>query len=123
MSDSSSRRSRSRASTAEPSRPPREAMLALRAEVGKVIVGQEGVLSGLVTALLVRGHVLLEGVPGVAKTLLVKTLAAALDLEFGRVQFTPDLMPSDVIGQTIFEAQAGTFRFRHGPVFCNLLLA
>ena len=96
---------------------------ALRAEVGKVVVGQEGALSGLVTALLVRGHVLLEGVPGVAKTLLVKTLAAALDLDFGRVQFTPDLMPSDVIGQSIFEPTKGTFRFREGPVFCNLLLA
>jgi MoxR-like ATPase len=98
-------------------------LLSLREEVGKVIVGQEGVLSGLVTALLVRGHVLLEGVPGVAKTLLVKTVAAALDVEFGRVQFTPDLMPSDVIGQTIFEPREGTFRFRNGPVFCNLLLA
>jgi MoxR-like ATPase len=96
-------------------------VLALRDEVGKVVVGQEGALSGLVAALLVRGHVLLEGVPGVAKTLLVKTIAAALDLDFKRVQFTPDLMPSDVIGQTIFEARG--FRFREGPVFCNLLLA
>jgi MoxR-like ATPase len=67
--------------------------------------------------------VLLEGVPGVAKTLLVKTIAAALDLEFKRVQFTPDLMPSDVIGQTIFEQRGAGFRFREGPVFCNLLLA
>ena len=96
---------------------------ALRAEVGKVIVGQEGTLSGLVAALLVNGHVLLEGVPGTAKTLLVKAVAAALDLEFKRVQFTPDLMPSDVIGQTIFDPAEGTFRFREGPVFTNLLLA
>jgi len=96
---------------------------ALRAEVGKVVVGQEGTLSGLVAALLVNGHVLLEGVPGTAKTLLVKAVAAALDLEFKRVQFTPDLMPSDVIGQTIFEPNEGTFRFREGPVFTNLLLA
>ena len=107
---------------------PRDAMLAVRTEVAKVVVGQEGVGTGLVAALLVRGHVLLEGVPGVAKTLLAKALAASLDLEFARVQFTPDLMPADVIGQVIFsQAQAagaaGEFRFREGPVFTNLLLA
>jgi MoxR-like ATPase len=96
-------------------------VLALRDEVGKVVVGQDGVLSGLVAALLVRGHVLLEGVPGVAKTLLVKTVAAALDLDTRRVQFTPDLMPSDVTGQLVLET--GSFRFREGPVFTNLLLA
>jgi MoxR-like ATPase len=96
---------------------------ALRDEVGKVVVGQEGTLSGLVAALLVRGHVLLEGVPGTAKTLLVKTVAAALDLDFKRLQFTPDLMPSDVVGQLIFEARTGGFRYREGPVFTNLLLA
>jgi len=96
---------------------------ALRTEVAKVVVGQEGTLSGLVAALLVNGHVLLEGVPGTAKTLLVKAVAAALDLDFKRVQFTPDLMPSDVIGQTIFDPTEGTFRFREGPVFTNLLLA
>ena len=101
----------------------RAPILALRDEVGKVVVGQDGTLSGLVAALLVRGHVLLEGVPGTAKTLLVKAVAAALDLEFKRVQFTPDLMPSDVIGQVIFEPNQGTFRFRQGPVFTNLLLA
>jgi MoxR-like ATPase len=102
---------------------PRAAVLALREEVGKVVVGQEGTLSGLVAALLVRGHVLLEGVPGVAKTLIVKTMARALDLEFARVQFTPDLMPSDVVGQVIFEARSAEFHFREGPVFTNLLLA
>ncbi len=102
---------------------PRAAVLAVRDEVGKVIVGQDGILSGLVAAMLVRGHVLLEGVPGVAKTLLVKTLAAAFDLEFKRVQFTPDLMPSDVIGQVIFDGDSGEFSFREGPVFTNLLLA
>jgi MoxR-like ATPase len=83
-------------------------------------------VSGIVAALLVRGHVLLEGVPGVAKTLLAKTVAAALDLQFTRVQFTPDLMPSDVVGQTILEAGAAdarSLRFRPGPVFTNLLLA
>jgi MoxR-like ATPase len=104
-------------------RSPRDAVLAVRDEIGKVVVGQEGVLSGCVAALLVQGHVLLEGVPGVAKTLLVKALAASLDLEFRRVQFTPDLMPSDVTGQVIFEARTGDFRFREGPAFTNLLLA
>jgi len=107
---------------------PRAAVLALRDEVGKVVVGQEGTMSGLVTALLVGGHVLLEGVPGVAKTLMAKAVAAALGLDFTRVQFTPDLMPSDVIGQLIFTSGAragaeGAFRFREGPVFTNLLLA
>jgi len=106
-----------------PSRGPREAVQDVRAEVAKVIVGQEGTLSGLVAALLVRGHVLLEGVPGVAKTLLVKTVGASLRLDFRRIQFTPDLMPSDVIGQTIYEQRTGEFRFREGPVFTNLLLA
>ena len=101
--------------------PARQAVLALRAEVGKVVVGQDGTLSGVVAAMLVNGHVLLEGVPGVAKTLLIKVISAALDLEFRRVQFTPDLMPSDVIGQLILEGS--TFRFREGPVFTNLLLA
>jgi MoxR-like ATPase len=102
---------------------PREAVLALREEVGKAVVGQDGVLSGLVAALLVGGHVLLEGVPGTAKTLLVKSVAAALDVDFRRLQFTPDLMPSDVIGQVVFEANESTFRFREGPVFTSLLLA
>ncbi|MET0904364.1 MAG: AAA family ATPase, partial [Acidimicrobiales bacterium] len=107
---------------------PRAAVLAVREEVGKVVVGQEGTLSGLVTALLVGGHVLLEGVPGVAKTLLAKALASALTLDFARVQFTPDLMPADVLGQLIYtptqaSGAAGEFRFREGPVFTNLLLA
>ena len=95
--------------------------VAIRDEVAKLVVGQSGVLSGMLCALLARGHVLLEGVPGVAKTLLVKSLAAAMDLETTRVQFTPDLMPSDVVGQMVFEQ--GTFRFRQGPVFTNVLLA
>jgi MoxR-like ATPase len=112
-----------------PSGPPdldaaaRAPILALRNEVAKVVVGQDGTLSGLVAALLIRGHVLLEGVPGTAKTLLVKATAAALDLDFKRVQFTPDLMPSDVTGQVIFEPGDGSFRFREGPVFTNLFLA
>ncbi len=111
-----------------PAADPRAAVLAVRDEVGKVVVGQEGTLSGLVTALLVGGHVLLEGVPGVAKTLLAKALAGSLSLDFARIQFTPDLMPSDVLGQLIYTQGAtsgspGEFRFREGPVFTNLLLA
>jgi len=101
----------------------RQKMAALRAEVAKVVVGQDGAVSGLIAALLSRGHVLLEGVPGVAKTLMVKSLAAALSLDFNRVQFTPDLMPSDVIGQSILDQRDGAFRFRQGPVFTNVLLA
>jgi len=102
---------------------PRAAILAVRNEVGKVVVGQEGALSGIVCALLVEGHVLLEGVPGVAKTLLAKAVAQTLGLDFTRIQFTPDLMPSDVVGQTVYVASEGEFRFRQGPVFTNLLLA
>jgi MoxR-like ATPase len=101
----------------------RDAVLRVRREVAKVVVGQEGTLSGLVAALIVRGHVLLEGVPGTAKTLLVKALASAVELDFKRLQFTPDLMPSDVIGQLIFEPGEASFRFRQGPVFTNILLA
>ena len=101
----------------------RARILAVRTEVGKVVVGQDAALSGLVSALLVGGHVLVEGVPGVAKTLLVKTLAQSLSLHFNRVQFTPDLMPSDVVGQMIFDSQASSFRFQQGPVFTNFLLA
>jgi MoxR-like ATPase len=106
-------------------RSPRDAVLAVRDEVGKVVVGQQGVLTGAMAALLVNGHVLLEGVPGVAKTLLAKSIAAAFDMRFTRLQFTPDLMPSDVIGQSLLEQSGGTmsFRFREGPVFTNLLLA
>jgi MoxR-like ATPase len=103
--------------------PARDALVAVRDEIAKVIVGQDGVVSGLLTALLVRGHVLLEGVPGVAKTLLVTTAAAALELDSTRVQFTPDLMPADVTGQMVLEADRVSFRFREGPVFTNLLVA
>ncbi|UGQ15530.1 MoxR family ATPase [Yinghuangia sp. ASG 101] len=98
-------------------------MEALRGEVAKVVVGQDPVVSGLVIALLCRGHVLLEGVPGVAKTLLVRTLARALALESTRVQFTPDLMPGDVTGSMVYDARTAEFSFREGPVFTNLMLA
>ncbi len=101
----------------------RDALTRLRAEVGKVVVGQDAIVTGLVIALLCRGHVLLEGVPGVAKTLLIRTLAAALDLSAKRLQFTPDLMPGDVTGSLIFDARTAAFQFREGPVFTNLLLA
>jgi MoxR-like ATPase len=101
----------------------RDALLALRSEIAKAVVGQDAVVSGLVVALLCRGHVLLEGVPGVAKTLLVRTLSAALKLDFKRVQFTPDLMPGDVTGSLVYDARTAEFEFRTGPVFTNLLLA
>ena len=101
----------------------RARILAVRTEVAKVIVGQDAAVSGLVSALLVGGHVLIEGVPGVAKTLMVKTMARALSLHFSRVQFTPDLMPSDVVGQMVFDAGDSSFQFRQGPVFTNFLLA
>jgi MoxR-like ATPase len=101
----------------------RDALLALRSEIAKAVVGQDAVVSGLVVALLCRGHVLLEGVPGVAKTLLVRTLSAALQLDFKRVQFTPDLMPGDVTGSLVYDARTAEFEFRTGPVFTNLLLA
>jgi MoxR-like ATPase len=109
--------------TAATSESARAALLELRAEIAKAVVGQEAVVSGLVIALLCRGHVLLEGVPGVAKTLLVRALAAALQLEFKRVQFTPDLMPGDVTGSLVYDARTAAFAFRAGPVFTNLLLA
>lgn len=101
----------------------REAMNRVRGEVGKAVVGQDGVVTGLLIALLARGHVLLEGVPGVAKTLLVRALSAALGLDTRRVQFTPDLMPGDVSGSLVYDARSGEFEFREGPVFTHLLLA
>ncbi|MFE9390607.1 AAA family ATPase [Streptomyces sp. NPDC006784] len=101
----------------------RSALEALREEISKAVVGQDAAVTGLVIALLCRGHVLLEGVPGVAKTLLVRTLATALELDTKRVQFTPDLMPGDVTGSLIYDSRAATFSFQPGPVFTNLLLA
>ena len=101
----------------------RAALEALRAEIAKAVVGQDAAVTGLVVALLCRGHVLLEGVPGVAKTLLVRTLAEATELDTKRVQFTPDLMPSDVTGSLVYDARTAEFSFQPGPVFTNLLLA
>lgn len=101
----------------------RRALAALRTEVGKAVVGQDAAVTGLLIALLCRGHVLLEGVPGVAKTLLVRALAASLALETKRIQFTPDLMPGDVTGSLVYDTRTAEFSFRQGPVFTNLLLA
>ncbi|MCT1891318.1 AAA family ATPase [Brevibacterium luteolum] len=101
----------------------RERFLAVRHEVGKAVVGQHEAVDGILLALLCHGHVLLEGVPGVAKTLLVRALAEALELDSTRVQFTPDLMPGDVTGSMIYDTRSGDFEFREGPVFTNLLIA
>ena len=95
----------------------------LRAEVARAVVGQEAVVDRLVIALLIRGHVLLEGVPGLAKTLLAKTLAGAIDASFHRIQFTPDLLPADVTGTQILNPASQTFTPRFGPIFANLVLA
>jgi len=92
-------------------------------ETGKAVVGQEQAIESLLIALLAEGHVLLEGVPGTAKTLMVRALAATLDLSFGRVQFTPDLMPSDVIGTHVYDLASAKFHLRQGPIFTELLLA
>jgi len=98
----------------------------LRSEIGKVIVGQEAIVDGTLNALFANGHVLLEGVPGLGKTLLVRTLSQVLDLSFNRVQFTPDLMPADVLGTNmVHETDEGkrVFEFQHGPIFAHLVLA
>src|SRR6195952_4477171 len=101
-------------------RPP---FASVRTEVGKAVVGQDGAVTGLLIALLAGGHVLLEGVPGVAKTLLVRTLSQTLSLQTRRVQFTPDLMPGDLTGSVVYDPKSGEFDFREGPVFTNILLA
>jgi len=95
----------------------------LRSEVGKFVIGQQPLVDRLIIALLIRGHVLVEGLPGLAKTLVVKTLASAIDGTFKRVQFTPDLLPADITGTLIFDPRGGTFNPRLGPIFANLLLA
>ncbi len=95
----------------------------LRAEIGKAVIGQDAAIERLLVALLANGHVLLEGMPGLAKTLLVKSLGAALGVQFERIQFTPDLLPSDVVGTMIFQPKTGEFSAHRGPIFANLLLA
>ncbi|MCK8676772.1 AAA family ATPase [Streptomyces lichenis] len=109
--------------TSESSDRARSALEALRSEIAKAVVGQDPAVTGLVVALLCRGHVLLEGVPGVAKTLLVRALAATLELDSKRVQFTPDLMPGDITGSLVYDSRTAEFSFQPGPVFTNLLLA
>ena len=104
----------------------RKSIATLKDEIGKTIVGNESVVDGVLMCLLAGGHALLEGVPGLGKTMLVKTLAEALSLQFSRVQFTPDLMPADILGTTVIDdTQAGgkVFEFRKGPIFANIVLA
>lgn len=101
----------------------RAALGGVRAEVAKAVVGQDAVINGILIALLCRGHILLEGVPGTAKTLMVRSMAAALSVSQGRIQFTPDLMPSDVTGSPVFDTKESEFVFRPGPIFANLVLA
>ena len=101
----------------------RDAMHRVRTEIGKAVVGQDGTVTGLLIALLARGHVLLEGVPGVAKTLLVRAFSRSLGLDTKRIQFTPDLMPGDVSGSLVYDARTGEFEFRAGPVFTHVVLA
>ncbi|MHA1201453.1 MAG: AAA family ATPase [Candidatus Heimdallarchaeaceae archaeon] len=95
----------------------------IKKNMGKVIVGQEEVIDAMITALIADGHVLLEGVPGIAKTLMVRALSKAVSADFKRIQFTPDLMPSDVTGVMAYKPETGEFYFKQGPVFTNLLLA
>lgn len=102
---------------------PASAINAVRGQVAKAVVGQDSTVTGLLIALLAGGHVLLEGVPGVAKTLLVRSLSAAMSLDMKRVQFTPDLMPGDVTGSLVYDTKTSDFSFRPGPVFTNILLA
>src|SRR6201987_2783907 len=95
---------------------------AIRSEIGKAVIGQHDVIDLLLTSLLVNGHVLLEGVPGTAKTLLAQCFAASLSIKFGRIQFTPDLMPGDVLGANLFNFQTNAFTLPKGPIFTHLLL-
>ena len=95
----------------------------LRTEIAKAVVGQEPVIERMLVALLANGHVLLEGMPGLAKTLLVKSVGTAMGVQFERIQFTPDLLPSDVVGTMIFQPKTGEFTSHHGPIFANMVLA
>ena len=95
----------------------------LEQELGRVIVGQKHLVNRLLVALVTNGHVLLEGVPGLAKTLALKTLSSAINVQFKRLQFTPDMLPADIVGTTIYNPQSGEFKVKHGPIFSNLILA
>ncbi|NQT16112.1 MAG: AAA family ATPase, partial [Planctomycetes bacterium] len=100
-----------------------ELILRLRAELGKAVVGQEEMISRLMVGLLTNGHILLEGVPGLAKTTAIKSMAQALSTQFQRIQFTPDLLPADLVGTMIYLPAEGTFKTRKGPIFANFILA
>ncbi len=99
-----------------------QSVMAVREQIKKIIVGQDSMVKLIITAVLADGHVLMEGVPGVAKTLTAKLTAKSLDVQFSRIQFTPDLMPSDVLGTPVFNPKEGTFEFKRGPVFSNVVL-
>ncbi|HEX2629834.1 MAG TPA: AAA family ATPase, partial [Chitinophagaceae bacterium] len=99
-----------------------QAVNSIRTEIKKIIVGQDEMIKLIIAALLAEGHVLIEGVPGVAKTLTAKLVARSVDAGFSRIQFTPDLMPSDVIGTPVFNPREATFDFKKGPVFSNIVL-
>src|ERR1700749_1152444 len=99
-----------------------ESVMLIRNEIKKLIVGQDEMVKLIIAALLADGHVLIEGVPGVAKTLTAKLVARSLNIGFSRIQFTPDLMPSDVLGTPVFNPQQGSFDFKKGPVFGNVVL-
>jgi MoxR-like ATPase len=99
-----------------------ESVSAIKSEIGKIIVGQEQMIDLLITAILADGHVLIEGVPGVAKTLTAKLLAKVISVNFSRIQFTPDLMPSDVLGTSVYNIKKSEFEFRSGPIFSNIVL-
>src|SRR5690242_6365127 len=100
-----------------------ETISRLRREIGRAVIGQQAVVDRLVIAILIRGHVLVEGLPGLAKTLLVKTMATAIDASFKRIQFTPDLLPADITGTQVFNPESRTFAPRLGPIFANFVLA
>ena len=99
-----------------------QSLIAIREMVGKVIVGQEQMLDLLIAGILADGHILIEGVPGVAKTLAAKLMAKLIDADFSRIQFTPDLMPSDVLGTSVFNPKEASFQFKPGPLFSNIVL-
>ena len=94
----------------------------IKNEIGKVIVGQKGMIDMLIASILANGHSLIEGVPGVAKTISAKLLAKSLDIGFSRIQFTPDLMPSDILGTSVFDMKTSEFEFKKGPIFSNMIL-
>ena len=101
----------------------RELAAAIKAEVGKAIVGQDEMIDQLLVAMVSEGHVLLEGPPGTAKTFLAQSFSTALGLDYGRIQFTPDLLPGDILGSNLFNFQTSEFTLTRGPIFCELLLA